>query len=195
MTRIAAMAARAAEIYGAMSPYDDDGSGSQRVQAAREAAREAGVSRASMALAVRQIIARWEAADFAAACRQIATPAPAPDPAAAAEREFRAAQEAAAVDTVVHDPDGGVSVVRRVPADWTLNGARTISEHLRAVVPGYAEAQKADETAARSEAEAFAAAVGAMPDDVARAAYHALSAEAKRELPTYVPKSARRRFI
>lgn len=87
MKSIQALAARAAEIHHGMSPWDDDGTGSQRVQAARQAAREAGVPAAGMAVAVRQIVAQWDATELAAAAAR--------NQALAAERAEKAAMDAA----------------------------------------------------------------------------------------------------
>lgn len=87
MKSVQALAARAAEIHHGMSPWDDDGTGSQRVQAARQAAREAGVPSAGMAVAVRQIVAQWDATELAAAAAR--------NQELAAERTKKAAEEAA----------------------------------------------------------------------------------------------------
>lgn len=90
MKSVQALAARAAEIHHGMSPWDDDGTGSQRIQAARQAAREAGVPSAGMAVAVRQIVAQWDATELAAAAAR--------RQALAAERAEKAAMDAALLE-------------------------------------------------------------------------------------------------
>lgn len=191
MKTLAEMAARAAEIHNGMNPYDE---GDQRALAAHQAAREAGVSAGNTTLAVRGILAHWGAADRAAASAAPA-PASAPDPELRARATWDAAVTASVVPTEVRDEDGGTSIKMLLPEGWSLNGAVTLAQHLRAVVPGYADRERAAADAAEAEAAAFAASVGAMTDAQARAAYWRLSNAARTSSAIRaLPKALRRRF-
>lgn len=65
----------AREIHGGMNPYDDDGDGNQRVQAAEQAVLDAGVSRANRAFAVGQVLAAWDRTETEEEARRAAAQA------------------------------------------------------------------------------------------------------------------------
>lgn len=112
-----------------------------------------------------------------------------------AESDWQAAVNAAKRAVTVHDEDGGTSVEMRVPSGWTHDGCSNLEQYLRKVVPGYVEAQAEQAGASDAEAERFVAALPSMDQRQAKAAYWALSNEAR--LSRHIralPKAVRRSF-
>lgn len=112
-----------------------------------------------------------------------------------AESDWSAAVNAAKRPVTVHDEDGGTSVEMRVPSSWKHDGCATLAEYLRKTVTGYAEAESAKAETADDEAAQFVAALPSMTTEQAKAAYWALSSQARlSHCIRALPKAVRRQF-